>query len=183
MNDDRTLLDRIATLEARLEELQSRQEIEALLGHYSRAIDWLDRELLERVFFDDAEVDYGFFKGTGKEFKPFLFDLERSFGRRLHVASQIEIAMNGRNAAEVESRSLTIGAPDETPGESATLAMFHGLYLDRVERRDGRWGIARRSYVLLGGVNIPEMPLAGALESLNRIGNASTASPLYRKLF
>lgn len=182
MTGEANLLQRLTTLEARLDELESRQQITELLAQLSRALDWLDRDLLEPLLFDDAEIDYGFFQGTGKDFKPVIFEVERNFGRRWHLTAQPRIAMDGRDAAEVESYQLSIGAPAETRGESAALSMFYGLYVDRLERRDGRWGIARRTHVLLAGTRIDEMPITGALESLNRIGHASPAHPLYRKL-
>jgi hypothetical protein len=47
-------------------------EIQDVLVRYARALDWLDDEMLRTAFFDDAEIDYGFFRGSFREFAPIL---------------------------------------------------------------------------------------------------------------
>ncbi len=72
MSDLDDVLARLAAVEAELERQKDLRAIEDLLVRYSRALDWLDDAMLDSVFYDDAEIDYGFFKGSGKDFKPRL---------------------------------------------------------------------------------------------------------------
>src|SRR5262245_36372305 len=93
--------ERLRCLEREVAEPRTRRDIEDVLLRYSRALDWLDDAMLETVFFDDAEIDYGFFQGTGKEFKPLLMQVERTVGRRWHFMAQIKVELDG-DFAEVE---------------------------------------------------------------------------------
>lgn len=172
------LSGRLQKLERELAELRAREAIRDLLARYSRALDWLDVAQLDTVFFDDADVDYGFFKGTGKDFKPVVMQIELATGRRWHFGAQVTIDLEG-DAADVMSYGIAIGAQTEAGVEGADLPLFMGYYLDRVEKRDGRWGIARRKYVLLAGTAVKEVGLDGDMGALHKIGSASPQHPDY----
>lgn len=174
-----TLADRVAALEREVARHRDVAAIHELLHRYARALDWLDDALLETVFFDDAEVDYGFFRGAGREFRPLLMQVERSFGRRWHFTSQVEIALAGERA-EVRSYNLSVTAVPVSPLPPAELSMFYGWYLDRMERREGRWGIAARKHLLLAGTSAREIAPEGSLAVLNQVGAASTTHPDYK---
>jgi len=64
--DVNALVQRIERLERELARHRDLIEIQDVLTRYSRALDWLDADMLSTVFFDDAEIDYGFFKGSGR---------------------------------------------------------------------------------------------------------------------
>ena len=129
------LLIRVQNLERELSELRAREAIRDLLARYSRALDWLDEAQLDSVFFDDADVDYGFFKGSGKDFKPVVMQIEHATGRRWHFGAQVTIDLDG-DAADVMSYGIAIGAQTEAGVDGADLPLFMGYYLDRVERRE-----------------------------------------------
>jgi hypothetical protein len=169
---------RLARLEREVAELRAREAIRDLLARYSRALDWLDEVQLDSVFFDDADVDYGFFKGSGKDFKPVVMQIELSTGRRWHFGAQVTIDLDG-DAADVMSYGIAIGAQTEAGVDGADLPLFMGYYLDRVERRGGKWGIARRKYVLLAGTAVKEVGLDGDMGALHKIGAASPQHPDY----
>lgn len=168
----------VRKLERELSELRAREAIRDLLARYSRALDWLDDEQLDSVFFDDADIDYGFFKGTGKDFKPVVMQIEHATGRRWHLGAQVTIDLDG-DAADVMSYGIAIGAQTEAGVDGADLPLFMGYYLDRVEKRDDRWGIARRKYVLLAGTAVKEVGLDGDMGALHKIGAASPRHPDY----
>ena len=65
-----------------IRELLDKQACQEVLTRYARALDWVDEEALKTFFFADAEIDYGFFKGSGEEFIPVVIELERGFLRR-----------------------------------------------------------------------------------------------------
>jgi len=177
-SDFRQRLDR---LEREVAGLRDRRDIEDVLTRYSRALDWLDDAMLETVFYDDAEIDYGFFRGAGKSFKPLLMQVERSVGRRWHFTAQIKVALDG-DVAEVESYNISMAAPTASANPPAEFTQFVGYYLDRLERRHGRWGIARRKHLLITAATVRETPLDGPMSMLNAIGATSADHADYRRL-
>ena len=181
MDERSDIRQRLDRLEREVGELRDRRAIEDVLTRYSRALDWLDDAMLDGVFYDDADIDYGFFRGDGKAFKPLLMDVERSVGRRWHFTAQIKIALDG-DVAEVESYNLSMAAPTASAQPPAEFTQFVGYYLDRLERRKGRWGIARRKHLLITASSVRETPLDGAMSALNAIGPTSTRHPDYRRL-
>ncbi len=179
--DVTALLNRVTALEEEVARLRDLRAIESVLARYSRALDWLDDNMLAAVFFDDAAIDYGFFRGTAAEFRPVLMAVERTAGRRWHFTAQVKIALDG-DRAEVESYNFSVAGTSVAPTAGGTLAHFYGYYKDRFERRGGVWGIASRKHLLVGLTNVPEAMLEGPLASLNAIGTTSPAHPDYRRL-
>ena len=178
---DPSIEQRLRALESSLAEMQDRETIRQLLNRYARALDWLDEALLETVFFDDAEIDYGFFRGNAKEFRTVVMDIERNLGRRWHFSAQEKIHLRG-DIADVESYSISIGSEHECGVEGSAYSQFVGLYRDRIERRDGVWRIAARKYIVLATATVPEATLDGPLGQLNVIGKASPSNPLFDRL-
>lgn len=168
------LAARIEKLELELAQRRDRDEIHAVLERYSRAVDWLDAELLATVFFDDAEIDYGFFKGNGKDFRPLLMDIERSIDKRWHSAPNVSIRLFG-DVANVASYQFSVSGVPGAPRPQADLMHAYGFYLDRMERRDGLWRIARRKHVAVGGTIIPGVGSDGMFAVLNHLVDASPA--------
>jgi len=182
MTDDlRSALERLERVEREVAHMRDTSAIRDVLTRYSRALDWLDDELLSDVFFDDAEIDYGFFKGNGRDFKPFLMQFERGVGRRWHSAGQVKIAVRDATA-EVESYAFAFAAEQVSPPAHAHVMHFYGKYFDRFIKRDGRWAIIRRRYLQISAAAIEEAPMDGALSQLNSIGAATPAHPDYRSL-
>ena len=128
-----------------LKELLDRRAIDDLLARYCRSLDWLDDEALARVFWPDAEIDYGFFQGSGADFLPFVMKIERRSLRRWHTLSNPMVEIAG-DRAEGECYGVAQSTDDHKGKLVDTL--FGGRYLDGFERRDGEWRISRRKYVL-----------------------------------
>jgi hypothetical protein len=181
MSDLDDVLARLAAVEQELERQKDLRAIEDLLARYSRALDWLDDAMLDTVFYDDAEIDYGFFKGSGKDFKPRLMEVEHSVGRRWHFTSQLKMDLDG-DVAEVESYNLSLSLPGETPADKAPYAIFFGFYKDRVLKRGGKWGIIARKHILVAGAPLAEIAMDGDMGMLNQIGMTGPSHPDYRKL-
>ncbi len=176
-----SLAARLDAAECELAENRDLAAINDVLVRYSRALDWLDDELLDGVFYDDADIDYGFFKGSGKDFKPVLMAVERSVGRRFHFTSQVKIELNG-NVAEVESYNISLGIPQLATEPPSQVLQFFGLYADRLEKRGGKWGIARRKHHHITGLGHTEIAMTGDFGALNKIGETSIHHPDYRRL-
>ncbi|GGC40439.1 hypothetical protein GCM10011371_29770 [Novosphingobium marinum] len=169
------------SVEERLAIVEDERAIEKVLADYALALDWIDMELLDKVFWDDAEIDYGFFQGSGRDFKPVVMDVEKSLGRRMHMVSNVRLSVTG-NSAKASGYHLSIASPEVDKPVPDGLSVFAGYYLDTLEKRDGRWGISSRKHILVGGSQIPEIPLEGDMDALNRIGETRGPHPERDKL-
>lgn len=181
MTDQADLLARIEALESEMARERDIREIHDVLARYSRALDWLDDEMIETVFYDDAEIDYGFFKGSGKDFKPVLMELEHSMPRRWHYTSQISVELDG-DRAEVESYNLSLALATQAPSETDAFSIFFGFYKDRFLKRGGKWGIIGRKHLAVSGSQLMEGAPEGDMGDLNQIGKTGTGHPDYRRL-
>lgn len=170
-NDSEKMLNRIASLEKRLQRHDDTAEILTVVGRYSRALDRNDASLLKSVFHDDAEVDYGFYSGGIREFLPIIMGASRVRDRTWHCAAQTQCNFVNDRSADVDSYCLAVGfdpvSQDEDRPPLSTL--FQGHYFDRFVFRDSRWAIQHRTFRVLGAVGIQEIALDGQLASLNRM--------------
>lgn len=127
-------------LERAVAELQDRQAIHDCLMTYSRGIDRLDRELLLSVYHDDAIDDHGVFVGTPEAFVDWAFAMHTSTHlSHQHCILNYTVDLDG-DVAHTESYYMFAGLNRE----GQPLTMSGGRYLDRLEKRDGRWAIAAR---------------------------------------
>jgi len=118
-------------------------EIQQVLYRYCRAVDRGDAALLESVYHPGAIDNHGAFHGTGAEFAAMLvpaMDASPRVGQ--HHITNILIDLDGE-AAHVESYFLALH-----PAADGTHIPVTGRYLDRFERRKGRWAIAERTVVI-----------------------------------
>jgi SnoaL-like domain len=127
-----------------LQEMKDRREIEAVLVRYCRAVDRLDAELLRTCYHPEAVDDHGIFKGTRDEFIAWVMPLhEQHQTVTQHKVSNITIEIDG-DTAHSESYYMYAGMNKQgTP-----LTVCGGRYIDRFERREGRWAIAARISLL-----------------------------------
>jgi hypothetical protein len=121
-------------------ELCARQAILDCLMRYSRGVDRLDRELILSAYHPDAVDDHGMFVGNPDEFADWVIGMHSG----AHVSHQhclfnhsCELA---GEQAHAETYFMFIGMNRTSP----SFAMSGGRYIDRFEKRDGRWAIASR---------------------------------------
>lgn len=164
---------RVALLEERLAVHERRIAIEEVLVAYSRALDWLDTDLLDQVFTPQAQIDYGFFKGSWEDFRPVLIEMERSFGRRWHLSVQSDIRFD-MQGAWVTSYQMALSAPG-TGSDTDEIGGFYGYYVDRFVETAQGWRIASRKHLLLTAASWTETPPEGSLATLNLIGPTGPA--------
>jgi hypothetical protein len=127
-------------LERAVVELQDRQAILDCLMRYSRGVDRLDRELLRSVYHDDAIDDHGMFVGDRDEFADWVVGMHSSTHlSHQHCLFNHFCDLDG-DVAHTETYYMFVGM--NRVGEP--LSMSGGRYLDRFEKRDGRWAIAAR---------------------------------------
>jgi hypothetical protein len=140
-------------LERAVIELQDRQAILDCLMTYSRGVDRLDRELIRSVYHDDAIDDHGMFVGDGEEFADWVIGMHSSTHlSHQHCLFNHFCDLDG-DVAHTETYYMFVGMNRE--GEP--LVMSGGRYIDRFERRDGRWAVAARLCVR-DWAPLPERP-------------------------
>lgn len=127
-------------LDRRLRELVDRQEIHDCIVRYCRGVDRLDAELLTSAYHPDAIDDHGLFVGTPDAFAAYFiaFHGENQTATQ-HIITNHHCELDGETA-HCETYWLFAGMNREGP----ELSLGGGRYIDRMERREGRWAIAAR---------------------------------------
>jgi hypothetical protein len=129
--------------QAALRQLLDRQEIHDCLHRYTRGVDRLDRELLLSAYHADAIDDHGAFLGAPQEFADWALGYHRDHQKTTyHLILNHSCELDG-DTAHGETYCVYIGV-----NRSGTVDVIGNRYIDRLERRDGRWAIARRVCVV-----------------------------------
>lgn len=168
------------TLEAQLQELLDKRACEEVLLRYGRTLDWLDEPGQASCFWPDADVDFGFFKGSGADWVKAVMEQSKGSVRRWHVSTSILVQIDG-DRATAECYAISANSVDVDGAETDTV--FGGRYLDDLEKRDGEWRISKRTYVLDWSQSFPN-----ALEAttsnlpLHVLQDAGPGHPMYRRL-
>lgn len=121
---------------------------------YCRGIDRLDLDLVRRCYHPDAHDEHGSFSGTVDEYLVWVARLLARYDHTVHlVANQlVEVAGDvARSEAYGVSRHRSA---DPDPRRNLTVGF---RFVDRFERRDGDWRIARR----VATTEWVEQPVAG----------------------
>ena len=134
--------------DAAITELLAKQAITEALYKYCRAMDRMDNELGKSVFHADATADYGgMYQGTGHGFIEFVYGSHAGMLLHQHQLGNILIAVEGDRAASESYVTVSFRRNDET---DAVVGMRScGRYIDRWEKRGGRWAISDRLYLHL----------------------------------
>lgn len=150
-------------------EVADRLAIAETLALYCRGIDRCDAQQLAAVFTADALIDYGDGARPVAEVIPALMAGLAAMRLTQHNISNTVMRIAGDTAkAETNCVALhLIPAPD---GEIEVVV--GGRYLDTLAKRDGRWRIAARLYVMDWNRTTPStMALEGGLfDGLQRRG-------------
>lgn len=129
-----------AQLTTRLRELIDREEILACLHRYTRGMDRLDRELARSAYHDGAIDVHRDLVKTVDDFLDWAFAYHADQMLHQHYMTNHTIELDG-DTAHVETYYTFVG---RYPDRATPLSVAGGRYLDRFERRHGRWAIAAR---------------------------------------
>jgi hypothetical protein len=127
------------------DELADREAIRDCLYRYSRGVDRCDEEALRSAYWPDAHDDHLSFSGTREELIAWSMPILRSMDQSMHMIANILIRIDGATA-DVES--YYYGIHRVSHEGQARDSIGAGRYLDRFERRDDEWRIARRLVVV-----------------------------------
>jgi ketosteroid isomerase-like protein len=123
-----------------IRKLADRQAISDCLANYCRAVDRLDRELLLSVYHEDAIDDHGVFVGDREAFADWVIEFHgRAQQSTQHIITNHVCELDG-DVAHTETYWMFAAMNRDGP----PLTLSGGRYVDRFERRNGRWAIALR---------------------------------------
>ena len=131
-------------LREQVKRLTDRAEIYDCMQRYARGVDRRDRALLRSAYHDGAVDDHVGFVGVVDDFIDWALAYHSTQTRHQHYLLNHTVDIDG-DVAHAETYYLFVGT-DREPANHMTIS--GGRYVDRLERRDGRWAIADRVCVV-----------------------------------
>ena len=126
-------------LTAFVRNMKDRQEILDCLHRYTRGVDRHDRALMLSAYHPDAVDEHGVAEGVASDFCDWAIGWHGEFQtKHQHIITNHTIDLDG-DMAHVESYYTFWGDNREGPP-----SLCFGRYIDRFEKRDGKWAIAHR---------------------------------------
>lgn len=120
--------------------LLDRTEILDCIAAHARWSDRHDAELLARTYVDDGVDVHGATVNAGRDYPSWANQVHATTSaNHLHNITTHTCEIDGDEAHAESYVLVTVLSPDRT-----TATVMCGRYVDRLERRDGRWGIAVR---------------------------------------
>lgn len=132
-------------LHQQLATLQAKQDLHELLANYCTGVDRRDRALLESLWWPEATMDFGLFRGPAAQFCELITADNPAVEMTYHFTSNELFEIDGDRAT---GRAYVIGMSALRGEGEATQHVAAGRYLDHYERRDGVWKFSRRLFVL-----------------------------------
>ncbi|MFZ1992110.1 MAG: nuclear transport factor 2 family protein [Alphaproteobacteria bacterium] len=137
--------------------LRDRLEIQDCIHRYCRGLDRLDRDIALSAYHADGSDDRGGpFVGSPREFIDWVFpDLQNAKGTS-HNISNITCDITGDMAHAESYITFHVWSADDK-----NVIIGGARYVDRLERRDGRWAIAHREALMDYMVRLEAAPMRG----------------------
>ena len=134
--------------------VEDKLEIHETLYRYCRSMDRMDAPLALDCFWPDANLEYSsLYNGSPAGFVDWLWPVHASMVCHTHRVCNMLVDFTG-DAEAVSESMVQVTLRMENKGELVDL-IGHGRYLDRWRRQDGRWRIAKRTYVSDMGTVVP----------------------------
>lgn len=122
--------------------LLAKQEIYEVVARYCRGIDRLDLDLVRSAYHPGAYDHHTGFDGTVEEYLQWVGRaLPRLAGTTHIIGNHLAEVRDDRAVAETYGTAVHWGAPLDDPRMNFTSGF---RYIDRMQRRDGRWAIVER---------------------------------------
>ncbi len=134
--------ENILQLEKEVADLTARRDIYNAICNYMRGQDRLEWETQRSAFHDDADVDCGMYRGNADGYTDFAQGVLKEFESSQHLIGQAHIDVNG-NEASGEVYFIAFHRVIEADNNEKDL-IIGGRYIDRYEKRDGKWRISKR---------------------------------------
>jgi hypothetical protein len=137
--------------DADVQELIDRQRIWECLLRYTRGMDRLDRELVLSAYHPDGKEDHGAFIAPAEVFVDRVLAVHREQEQATqHIMTNHNCEIAG-DVAHAETYVACYILDREGKGSYSL-----GRFCDRLEKRDGRWGIVDRVSIRTGATDFPD---------------------------
>src|SRR5882672_7928300 len=124
------------------ESLAAKQEIHELVLRYCRGVDRLDLDLVRSTYHPDGVDHHTGFDGPIDDYLVWVAGALSRFRGTMHLVGNHLVELDGDLAvAETYGTAVHWGDPPDDPRRNFTSGF---RYVDRVERRAGRWAVAER---------------------------------------
>ena len=128
--------------------LEDRLDIHDCLYRYARAVDRLDYAGIAACYFDDAIDTHASYIGDAAGLVDDIRRRHAEIDSAQHFVTNVMIDFDGDDRAFVESYCLAYLRQAKREGAEEQLTYVSRCrYVDRFERRSGRWAIADRAVV------------------------------------
>jgi hypothetical protein len=130
-------------IDPRVEELLHREEIHDVIKRLARGTDRLDAEMMASCYHPDGFDDHNSFRGSGSEFASWVLEALSGFQATTHFIASPDFHIEG-DMAQTDTYCVAhhLSQPDEAKRQHDIVLGLR--YVDRFERRDGQWLIAKR---------------------------------------
>lgn len=165
--------------DATLARLVAEAEIRDAMARYARGADRNDVALIRSAYHPDATDSHGYFCGSIDGFVEWFTERHAAVTQSMHFLGNCLIEFDGDDAAFVETYCQAFQRL-QIPGQVDRMQDLHVLcrYLDRFERREGRWAIATRE-VVYETQDVREVEAADPFPAGFAIQAHGPADPLY----
>ncbi len=133
-----------------LDALLDTQAIRDVLSRYCRGLDRMDREMAESVWHDGGTADYvGIYEGTGHRFIEWVWEAHAAMERHSHQITNVLVELGDDGVSATSEAYVTVVLWTLPDGDGTQMELVgRGRYLDKWEKREGRWAIAHRTHLL-----------------------------------
>jgi hypothetical protein len=167
--------EQVAALIREVRYLRDRTEILDCINRYGRGLDRLDADLIRDTYHPDAIDNHGPFVGGVDAFVPFAIECEAEFLNTHHGITSHNCEIDG-DVAHAESYVFWfVQMPD-----GKMIGAGGGRYIDKLERREGEWGVTVRRLLMDWTFQVPEDPWLGADWSSVK-GERNRSDPSYAR--
>jgi hypothetical protein len=132
----------VSEINKELQALLEREQIRDCIARLARGEDRRDAALIKSSYWPDSITDYGVFEGSFEQYLAWVVPGSPAIPVTQHILGQSVIELKGE-AALVETHVTSYHRVIMGSEERDTV--IGGRYLDRLEKRDGAWRIARRT--------------------------------------
>lgn len=135
-------------------EVLDRQAILDCIHRYCRGVDRFDREMVLSVYHADAIDHHGVFVGGPEAFVDWAFSYHAEYQKAHHHMVMNHTCELDGDTAHTETYWIFSGINQQGPP-----SIHFGRYVDRFERRNGRWAIATRVCLSEWHAAMVDMPM------------------------
>lgn len=131
-------------MEAAVQALIDKEAIRDCIARLARGEDRRQPEVLSACFWPDSTFDYAMYKGSFPEYLAWVTPGAEAITNTQHTLGQTVIDLDG-STARAETYVISYHRVDMGEGVGERDTCIGGRYLDRMEKRDGKWAIAHRT--------------------------------------